>query len=780
MLISYNWLRELVPALSLSPQAVAEQLTDHSFETAVSHSLVIDPRITVAKIIKLEPHPNADRLQLATVDLGQSKTTVVCGAANIKLHDLVPYAPLGANLMDHQGEKFTLQAATIRDVVSAGMLTSPRELGLGENHQGIYLLPPSTPIGTALSDHLPDDTILDADITPNRAHDCLSHIGIARDLAAILKLPAPIISTPPLPELTAGDWRLDINLPTHVLRYIGLALDQVQVQPSPLWLQARLWALGSKPINNVVDVTNYVLFETGYPSHAFDSHQFSAPNIGVRFAQAGDSLTTLDNNDRPLVPENLMITSTGHPVAIAGVIGGQASEVTGNTSQILLETAVFHPYTIQQSAAAQKISTESSRRFSKGLTPVLVDSAASRAATLLREIAGARLINRVEYYPQPAEPRQVTLNLRRIFAVAGQTFTKKEIKDSLTRLRCQVKTGKNWTVTIPPDRLDLSGEHDLAEEVIRLHGLQTIGSNPPRLVQDGLPIPTAVQWREITRNTLVALGLTETYNYSFADLPLEQLVGESIDTAAIPINNAIAPQQSLLRRTLLPRVVGNLLSYKSEWRSGFASKEAGLFEIGIAFHAGAGGVVRGVVEEEHVAIALIGEYAREKFARDIIANICRNVGVVQPPENIVTVITHPASSVIRRKFSLPTILIEINLSALITHSSTAPDYIPAVSGPIVSYRPASKFPPVYRDLSLLVESDITSDQIETVIRRVGGDKVTAVDLFDQYQPANSSQKGLAFHVAYQARDRTMNDAQVNSLHNNIIAALQKVINAQLR
>jgi phenylalanyl-tRNA synthetase beta chain len=780
MLISYQWLCELLPGLTHNPSQVAGLLTDHSFETVVSHSFAIDPQVITAKITNIQPHPNADRLQLVTIDTGSTQATVVCGAHNIQVGDIVPYSPTGTKLFDDQGKIFTLAPAKIRGIVSAGMLNSPRELGLGDSHHGIYLLPPATSVGTSLADHLPPDTILDADITPNRAHDCQSHIGIARELAAILNLPLPEKTIPPLPQITAEKWQLNIDRPDQVMRYIGLVFHQVHIQPSPLWLQAKLWAMGSKPINNVVDITNYVLFETGYPSHAFDSTKLPEPTVGVRFARTNESLATLDNLPHALNPKNLVISSGDQAVALAGIMGGQDSQVVDTTEQVFLETAAFHPYTIQQSAESLKLDTESSRRFSKGLTPALVSAVSDRAAALLLELTGAKLIGRMEYYPSPVAPKVIKFNPQRVSVMAGQPFTDQGIKDALIRLRCQVKTASTWTVILPPERLDLNGEHDLIEEVIRLAGVQQITSHPPHILEHGPALPDLVQWREAIRDILVTYNLTETSNYSFSDQVNERLLGLSPDQTALTLTNPVAPEQDHLRTTLLPRLSGNLLANKSEWRTKFSHKETGLFEIGTIFRAGFGGVVASVVEEEHIGIALVGEHADEQTAYDIIAEVSQSLGIKTPPADLVTVKVQSAASPIYRKLGLPVVFIEMNLSLLLPHATRQPAYTPAASGPIAIYQSASKFPPVYRDISLLVDGHVSSEEVVAIITKVAGKSIQAVDLFDTYQPANSSQKGLAFHVAYQAQDRTLNDADVNRLHQEVGQALRNELQAQLR
>lgn len=789
MLLSYNWLKELIPDLTASPKAVAELLTKHSFETVIKRQLKIDSQITVAQITKLEPHPNADRLQLATINNGQDTVTVVCGASNIEEGDIVPYSPPGATLRDEKGQSFKVKEATIRGQSSPGMLNSPRELGLGENHTGIYILPSDTPVGTKLSDHIPPDTILDADITPNRAHDCLSHIGLAREVAAILDL---VVTEPKFPALkvaTLAKWELDINIPNKVPRYLGAELTDVSINPSPLWLQAKLWSMGSKPINNVVDITNYVLFEYGNPIHAFDIAKLPGQKIGVRLAREKEFITTLDKNKRQLAPDNLIITSDDQPVAVAGVMGGASSEVRDNTDHLFLEVANFAPYTIQQSSTALKIETESSTRFKKGITPALVEPAASRTIQLLTKLAGAKLKGIIEYYPRPVTPPTISFNPKRVSKVSGKDIPDKQAQAILINLRCQVdSTNTPWTITPPVERLDLTGEHDLIEEIIRVTGLDTIAAKQPAIVDQPPALSHQAQWREIIRDLLVSYGLTETYNYSFEDDKMLELLNVKIAAKQrLSLVNPVSPEQKYMRTTLLPRLMQNLLANKAQLKKKFSGTERDLFEISSTFLAGDTGLVSGVIEDEHVAGVLVGERATAVEVKSIIEAIMALMGITHNPSDLYTITELESASKLRQKIGLAVFMFEFSLSKFIEHAELTPNYTPSLSNQTVQYEAPSKYPPSYRDLSILIDPNVTIEQVQEIIERVGGDLVVDVDLFDVYDAAGDSaatdqapRKSLAFHIAYQSPAKTLTDDEVGKLHNKIVSTLQAELHAQLR
>ena len=781
MRISYNWIKELLPDLWISPQKVAELLTQHSFETAKAGKIKIDPLVTVAKIIDISPHPDADRLRLVTVDTGVTKAKVVCGASNINLNDIVPYSPEGTTLLDEEDKPFKLKKATIRGVESSGMLNSPRELGLGDWHGGIYLLPLDTAIGDSLSDHIKEDTILEADITPNRAHDCLSHLGIAREISALLNIKINEPTTATVPSEKIPDWTLTIENNTDTPRYNGILFSDMTVTSSPLWLQAKLWAMGAKPINNIVDITNYVMFELGNPTHAFDTSKLPSKEIGVRRARSNEPLTTLDEETHNLNENDLVITSQDEPIALAGLMGGLSSQVDSSTKEIFLETANFKPYLIQESSIRLKKDTESSARFKKGITPSLVQHSTARTMHLLTEMAGANAVGVIEEYSKPVEPKTILYDPKKASTLAGTTIDAKEAQTALKALRCQVETnGSNWEVTTPADRLDLIGPHDISEEIIRTIGLEQIKAKDPTASVASSVLPDKVQWRESIRTLLVNHGFTETLNYSFEnEKMLQKLNLAPGEETRVKLKNPPAPERSYLRQTLIPQLIQNIITNKAEIVKKFTKTEKALFEIGQVFTSGDEGIVPGIVERENIAGVIVGDNGHS-IAQQLITRITELLGMTENESYLTSIKTLPSDSPITKKMGQIITYFELNLETLITDAEIAPSFEPQMPGEPSQYQAPSKYPAIYRDLSVLVDQKVSIEEVQEIIERVGGETVLDVDLFDTYQPQNSDKKGLAFHIAYQSRTKTLTDKEITELHNNVVATLQEDLMAELR
>ncbi|MEX1997879.1 MAG: phenylalanine--tRNA ligase subunit beta [Candidatus Andersenbacteria bacterium] len=783
MKISYRWLQELILDLKLSPAEVAQVLTLHSFETVVGQEYYLDPQITVVRVEELLPHPNADRLRLATVTDGQRRIRVVCGAINIEVGDLVPFAPPGSTLKDEKGHNFVLQEAAIRGQHSPGMLNSLRELGLGTAHGGIFILPPDTPLGTSLSQHIPPDTILEADITPNRASDSSGHLGLARELAALLKVVVtePISKTLPRAGEAATDWSLKIENDQQTPRYSGALLEHTHVTLSPLWLQARLLHLDIRPINNVVDITNYVMLETGQPTHAFDAATLPGPTIGVRAATSTEKLVTLDGVERTLTAANLVIVSDNQPVALAGIMGGHSSEVQSATTSLWLEAANFSPPAIVASAAQLGLQTAASLRFSKGLDPARTRLALARAAALLQELTGAKLTTVLDYYPNAWQPPPITLRPEQVSHVAGWTISTDKTHEALSRLRCTItKQTNQWLVTPPADRLDLTGEHDLIEEAIRLQGPDSIPAAvlPP---VSAVALPLNIQWREAVRDLLVKLGLTETYNYSFEPAALARLAG-SADQPSISLLNPVSPELKNLRTRLLPSLLANVVKNKAEWR------RQQLFEIGIVFKPGTGGQVAGIIESHHLAVVIVGEDNAEAVVQGIAAQVVAMMGLANNTPAFAEGFIGALSPSIRSalKISSPLAVLEMNLDVAVAAATRQPPSLQPVSLlPPHQYSPISKYPPVFRDLSVIVAPEVRIETVQEIIERVGKDLVVDVDLFDIYDAADVEHdpqlaKSVAFHLKYQSLERTLTDDEVNARHNEIVATLRRELAALIR
>lgn len=802
MRISYNWIKDLVPDLTLTPPELAELLTRHSFETNVAGEYGVPSGIKTVQITNVAKHPKADRLQLARITAGRNEITLVCGAPNIQVGQIVPYSPPGATVFDDEGKELLVEAREIRGEMSEGMLNSLRELGLHHDHGGIWILPPDTPLGVELSALIPRDTLLEADITPNRAHDCLSHIGVAREVAALLRLPIaePAVSDLPEPQADVQGFTVEIIDSRLCPRYLAAVVDNLTLAPSPLWLQARLLAAGGKPISNLVDVTNYVTFEYGNPTHLFDEAKLRSERsrgaqktIGVRSAQEKESLTTLDEVKRELLPADIVITVNDKPVALAGIMGGGGDAVSEHTQQGLLEAASFNAFSIQETSRRLPLRTEASARFSKGLDPNLVAAAAARALELLRETAGAKIVGVIDVYPRPVGPRVISFRPSRVSEVAGSDiFTNQDSKRILTHLRCAVKTssdeGEVWNVTIPTDRLDIEGEHDLVEEIVRVTGLDKIEPSSPQLLTTAYSLPSSIYWREVIRDTLVELGLTETLNYSFA------AEGE------LELANPPAPEKKYLRTSLLPGLLANL----EKNRDALHREPAGFFEIGHVYKpagrspvAASGGFtgssrVPGVIESTHLAAVVAGgSPSLEQISQKIAEALSIDPLILK---NIIT-----SEMISALKYRLPVAGFEINLDELLQKvekpvpSARTLEEIQAQSAVPGSFKPLPKYPSVFRDISLLVDPSVSVEQAQEIIERAGGDLVADVDLFDEFQPSPDlpagqagasagavSLKSLAFHIEYRSPDRTLTDEEINPIHAKIISALESEVDAQVR
>lgn len=781
MKISYNWLKEFLPDLNKSPEELAELLTMHSFETEVSHTIEIDPSIKVVRIQSIEKHPNADRLQLATVSDGEEEIQVVCGAPNIKEGQVVPYAPPGSKVVDEDRNTFEIKTAKIRGVESPGMLASPRELGLSDDHAGIFVLPEDTLLGDKLADHIEKDTILEADITPNRAHDCLSHRGIAREIAALLELSMkePEEGELPQAEDEVDGWSIQVEDEHKCRRYMGIVIDSIDIKPSPLWMQTRILSIGAKPINNAVDITNYVLFEIGNPTHVFDQSLLPGKKLGVRQASKNEKIVALDEEEYTLTPDDLVITSQDEPVSIAGVMGGLKTGMQPDTTKTVLEIANFSAYAVQETSRRLRLRSESSARFSKGIEVSRVEDAAKRAIFLLQELASAKISGRFDSHPDSYNTSSIPFDPEKVTKLSGMQVEADTAKEILERLRFDISASKKlWEVTPPADRLDIQAEHDVVEEVIRIVGLNEIPSVPlEKIERPASKLPAQPAMREQIKDIMTDTGLTETYNYSFEPEAYAALLDQD-SREKIKLVNPVAPELQNMRASLLPGLLKNIVTNREQFHKNAGVKESALFEIGHVYKPGDGGQVEGIIEEEHVAGVIVGDFPNTDAISQAISSV---TGVDQA-----TLATLGSSGTLdqqvttKLKYRLPIQFFEYNLTELVKHAGGSHTYTPQQTQERIQYQPFSQFPSILRDISVLVDPEVSVEQAQEVIERIGGDLVVDVDLFDEFEPKGENKKSLAFHVEYQAFDRTLTDEEVNPLHAQIIGALEEEISAQIR
>lgn len=828
-----SWLREYID-IEMSVEELAERLTLAGLEVDTIEYIGADwdrEKIVVGQILRVEPHPNADRLSLVTVDYGADEPlTVITGAPNVKQYEGKPlpgplkvaFAMVGAELIDgyaDDGRKFKLKPAKIRGVRSEGMVCSEKELGLSDDHTGIMYLPADAPVGMPLADYL-GDVVLHFDIKGGFAY-LYSIVGIAREVAALIERTArldvlTILDREPVEIRPDTPWLdLEIADPDLCGRYSAAMIRGVKVGPSPAWMQHRLRRAGMRPINNIVDITNYVMLELGQPLHAFDYARLrprpggDRPAIIVRRARPGERMTTLDGVDRELDPEMLLITDGQGPVAIAGVMGGLESEVTEETTDVLLESANFDYINNRRTAKMLNISSEAATRFGKRVDPELTVKALARACQLMEELAGGKAERLyADLYPGRKEPTVIDLRLSDVPRILGADVPPTEVERILHALEFQTEpAGEDvLRVTVPSYRLDVTQPVDLIEEVGRIWGYDRL---PSTLIRDELPpqrdnVP--LQLEEAVRDILVGAGLQEVITYPLLNPELEGKLypNRPLDPSAyIGLANPMSSERTHLRRMLAANL---LVTVRSHLR--YVDRVA-IFEIGRVYLKREGEDLPD--EDPRLGIAMTGPrglggwldrsaepldfFDLKGVVETLLARL--NIEAVayrpvqhptyQPGRVAEIVLTlegsdeeiqlgtlgeiHPQ---VREAFDLPNqriCLAELRLRPLIERY-----------GQIRILRPIPPYPAVKEDLAIVVDEDIPAEKVERVIREAGGQLLRDVSLFDVYRgaPVPPGKRSLAYALTYQAPDRTLTDEEVATVRERIIRRLERELGAQLR
>lgn len=800
MKVSLRWLREYVPLVH-PPEVLAHQLTMAGTEVGGLHRIGGEwAGIVVGVVVGLEPHPQADRLHLATVDIGPERVRLVSGAPNLAPGQKAAYAPPGSRLRDGEtGAPTSVSARTIRGIPSAGTICSGKELGLSEDHRGILILPPDAPVGAPLADVL-GDTILDLEVTPNRP-DCLGLLGVAREVAALTgqALREPPLEYPEVDPPVATRAAVEIRDPDLCPRYCAAVITGVRIGPSPPWLQGRLVAAGVRPINNIVDVTNYVMLETGQPLHAFDLTRLGGRCIVVRRAASAERLTTLDGTSRELTPDMLVIADAAEPVAVAGVMGGQASEVTEATTALLLESANFLATSIRRTSRALRLRTEASLRFDKGLSAELALPALRRATRLIVELTGGQAARGVlDAYPGRRPRPSVLITPAEVERVLGLVLEAEAIRTTLERLgfRCQAE-GAGLRVTAPAHRSDIAIPADVVEEVARLVGYDRIPTTPLRgAVPERLPQPM-LALTERLRDLLVGCGLQEVITYSLVgDRLVERLGDEARCAAALHLANPMTTDQGRLRTTLR----GSLLACAAEARR---AEEGGLalFEIGRVYLPRPGDLP---VEPERLGVLLWGPRAPRGWAApqgsydfyDLKGLLQEILGRLPAPgaiwEPVADAHLHPGRTArirvgdvvlgsagevhpeVAARFELPEAVFLAEL-----HCDRLAQVVPADG---LRVAPLPRFPGVRRDLALVVRDEVPAEALAVAIRQAGAPLLARTDLFDLFRgaPMAPGQVSMAFALLFQAPDRTLTDDEVDAVQARIVEALAARFGARLR
>ncbi|HLE43568.1 MAG TPA: phenylalanine--tRNA ligase subunit beta [Methylomirabilota bacterium] len=800
MKIPYRWLREFVET-DATPTQVAERLTMAGIEVAGAAPVVTGlTGVVVGEIASVASHPAGGALTICQVSTGTERFSVVCGAPNVRAGARAAFAPPGAVLPDGR----RIETATIKGAVSQGMLCSEAELRIGEDGSTILLLGGDAPAGADLVAHLGlDDVVLEIEVTPNRP-DCLSVLGIAREVAALTggRLTPPPGDVPEHEPAASTLASVRIDDPELCPRFSARVVTDVTVGPSPAWLAQRLRAAGLRPINNVVDVTNYVMWELGHPLHAFDHALLRQHRIVVRRARAGEALVTLDGQTRTLGDAMLVIADAERAVSVAGVMGGANSEVGAGTRTLLLEAAYFKPASIRRTARALGLSSEASYRFERGADIEAPPRALDRAARLVARLAGGRVARGVvDVYPAPRPRRALSLRLSRVRRVLGASPPKPVVGEILERLGFagEERDGA-FAVVVPSFRRDVSLEDDLVEEIARVWGYGEIPSTLPSgtLALTRRPRPVVAQ--DAVRGALTAAGYQEAVTISLLDPARLGYLGMAPDDPRIvTLQNPLAADRSVLRPTLL---FGLLEALQINARR--QAPDVRFFEVGRVFQAQGAGKL--ALEETRVGIALTGLRAPRVWfsgkaradvfdARGAVETVVEALGrgevtvealdagsapyleegrgatiVVQGSPVGVVGELHPA---VQRGFDLPASVFFAELSL---------DRLEALPPRPVVHRPLPRFPAVQRDLAVVVPASVPAAEVSRVIRSIPNPQLKRVTLFDVYtgEQVGSGRKSLAYSLLYQAEDRTLTDAEVNAMHREVVERVRQGLGAEVR
>ncbi len=810
MKISYNWLKEFIN-IDLDAIEVGEILTDLGLEVegietyeSVKGSL---KGVVVGEVLTCEQHPNADRLKITKVNLGQDEPLqIVCGAPNIAAGQKVPVATIGTVLYTDNGESFTIKKGKIRGEVSEGMICAEDELGLGESHDGIMILEASEEPGKAAAEifNIKTDQVFEIGLTPNRA-DAMSHLGVARDLYAGLlqqkelkkNLHTPSVSDFHVDERTMKT-QIVVDNADLAPRYAGITITDIKVAPSPEWLQNYLKAIGLKPINNVVDITNFVLHGIGQPLHAFDYQKISKGLVKVQTLKAGTKFTTLDEVERELHEDDLMICDgDDNPMCIAGVFGGLKSGVTEETKTIFLESAYFNPVSIRKSAKRHALNTDASFRFERGINPDTVVYALTYASVLIKDIAGGKIVSEItDIYPNPIEDYQVHLSYEKTFRLIGEEISTDTIKNILASLDIKInnQTESGLGLTIPSYRVDVTREADIVEEILRVYGYNNIAT--PKKLNTSISYsaknsPEVIE--NLAANFLTANGLSEMMANSLTKPDYIENTNQFSEDQNVTMLNALSRDLSVMRQSML---FGGLeaLAYNLNRKN----SDIKLFEFGHTYHK----YESNYVENKHLALFFTGNQTKNNWnSSGLEANVFYAKGVVKALLNRLGFGSLKYKSLNNELFedgiSLAqgkTNLVDIGLvdAALlkqfgIKQAVVYVDFqwnkvLEQLSNKPLKFKTLPKYPAVKRDLALMVNLETKFIDLYNAAFQSERKLLKEVDLFDVYtgDKLPEGKKSYALSFVLQDENKTLNDKQIDKIMQKLQQTYQKQFAAELR
>jgi phenylalanyl-tRNA synthetase beta chain len=801
MSVSLKWLKDYVKVTLPIPE-LAKRLTLSGFE--VSEIITTGgnwDNVSVGEITAINPHPNADRLKLATVNLGKEQETVVCGAPNLTIGDKIAFAKVGARLTNPENGKLEqLKPAKIRGVESKGMICSERELGISESHEGILVLPRAAVVGTALAD-LMGDTVLNIDITANRP-DGLSVVGIAHEVAAICgeKPNIPDINYPEIGDPIEKQISIEIIDSELCPRYCASLITNVKIKESPAWLQERLIACGQRPINNIVDISNYVMLEYGQPLHTFDYERLKGKKIVVRRAKEGEKFYTLDTNERQLSSDMLVIGDGERTVAIAGVMGGLNSDVTDSTTSILLEAASFKAASLHYTSRKLGLMSEASMRFERGISAGLTIPALKHATQLIAELGEGKIAKGIiDVYPGKKEPKPITVRAARVKRVLDVEYSVDQILKGLKAFGIECKAeGDKVNAFAPYWRSDIKIEEDLIEEVARFYGYDKI---PTTLMDEEIPRPDpnpVLRLKKSIRRILTGFGFQEVMTYTLTSLQvLSNTFAEPHPPEPMPVHivNPMTADQEYLRSSLRANLLTTLAANRRYEDDGIK-----LFEIGKIYIARSKDLPEepemlcGLMSGNRVERSWMGGEGTYGFydVKGAVEGLFKQLGIDTSFENSSDEGLNPtrqAAIIVKtdgKKVKLGIVgelhpkvadafeiegtvcLFEVSIKAL----------LPRISDKM--YQPIPRFPSIVRDMALVVDADVTNQQVLDVIK--GFKLISEIALFDVYagKQVAEGKKSLAYRLTYQSPDQTLTDETVNKVREQVLARLTKELGATLR
>jgi phenylalanyl-tRNA synthetase beta chain len=799
MRVSLNWLKQFVE-ISQTPAEVAELLTMAGLEVeGLEHKGQNLNDVLVSKILDIKSHPQADRLSICQLTTGGEEVSVVCGATNIKTGDLVPLALPGTRLPDGT----LIKEGKIRGEVSHGMLLAEDEMALTEDHSGIMILPEDLTPGQSLPEVMDlEDWVLDVTLTPNRI-DCASVVGIAREIGA---LTGKLIV---MPEIHLEENNTPVEdlasvtvLDTHGCpRYTAGYVDQVRIGPSPFWMRYRLHASGVRAINNVVDITNYVLMELGQPLHAFDYHRLIGRKIVVKRAENGQAFSTLDGQIRELDDQTLMICDGERPVALAGIMGGLNSEITPDSTTVLVESAYFDPLMIRRSSKRLSLSTEASYRFERGIDIEGVDRALRRSLMLLAQLAGGTIAKGIiDCYPEPWSAPKITLRVDRTNEILGTNLGTKEVVRHLSSLGMTLReVDQNKMQVRPPSfRVDITREADLIEEVARLIGYDNIPVTLPAIRSTGGDAPE-LALRDRIKSLLVGMGFFEIVTYSFISPQSAEILGareHNYLRSFVRLRNPLSRDQSVMRTSLFPGLLSTV-----RLNSLRGQNDLRIFEWGKIYLKGDAELPR---EKQVLAALISGMVSSQEWyqvprevdffdIKGVVEKILDELGIEEPefkrngpkegldPDEYARIFCSASEIGAIGKVSRNAVegyglqrdayLSELDIEALSPFLKS-----------VRAFRPLAKFPSVRRDISIVINRSTETATLLDIVKGMGKELIESVNVFDVYQgkQIGKEEKALAIRIDYRSRDRTLTDDEVNRTHVGIIEEIRQHTGGRLR